>query len=512
MIALVKRFLLLLDMMLYPTIVCDMTKSHRRSAYMSSRPTKSNLKSLGYEVVEAFTAHLEPRRMSALSARLQRRYAEKMRSSKECMLPSFNHTLPTGQERGTYLALDLGGSTLRIALIELDGRSKGRAGSRVLHMSVCQINNAIRRLPGSSFFDWMADKIVCMLEECPFYSDGGSNHPLSVGLSWSFPVEQISPKRGKVQGMGKGFCCSEQTIGRDLGGLIVSACLDRGVHLQIDALVNDSCATLLSRAYSDPCTSMSLILGTGTNMAIHLPVSSLGSSKLEGRQEKWLSEAEQVTVNTELSMFGKGILPETRWDDILNRNHTLPNFQPLEYMTTGRYLGEILRLIIVEAVEKAGLFDGRLPSCLQEAYSLDTTILATIEEDTFNTGKSAAYLEKTWNMDIAPSATEMVFLRLAASSISRRAAAYIATAIHALWVVERKASGATEASRTTIACNGSVIERYPGFRRMCQDYIADIIECDTDECLRNSEIVLQMAGDAAILGAAVAVAMAKDQS
>jgi hexokinase len=498
-------------MLLYPSLVREVSISPRKSFHDVLRASQPSLKSLGQEVAELFTSPLDPHRMSRMSARLQRRYLEKLQNSTECMLPSFNHTLPTGQERGTYLALDVGGSTLRVALVELSGKSRGVEGLKILQMSVSSINNVVRRLPGTQFFDWMAEKIANMLANCPQHN-GSNPEPLPVGLSWSFPVEQTSCRGGKVQGMGKGFCCAQATIGQDLGELIVDACRGQGLNLRIDALINDSCATLLSRAYSEPSTSMSLILGTGTNMAIHLPVSCLGDSKLQGRDDEWLSQAERVTINTELSMFGKGILPETRWDDLLNRSHLLPNFQPLEYMTTGRYLGEILRLVIAEAVETAGLFDGRFPSSLEEPYSLDTALLAMIEEDQSpSCVKSGAYLQKALDLDLTPTAAEMAFLRIVIESISKRAAAYIAVTIHALWVVERKASKAMGPSKTTIACNGSVVEKYPGFRTRCQEYIAEIIECDTEEGFQESEVVLQMADEAAILGAAVAVAVGDGQ-
>ena len=501
-------------MLLYPALVRDVSTSPRKSCHDVLRSNRPSLNSLGQEVVELFTAHLKPQRMSLMSARLQRRYLEKLHVSTECMLPSYNHTLPTGQETGTCLALDVGGSTLRVALIELGGKSQGAGGLKIVHMSTSPIDDVVRRLSGTSFFDWMAKRIASILAECPV-KNGRNVEPLPVGISWSFPVEQTSPRGGKVQGMGKGFCCAQATIGQDLDALVVAACHGQGLNLRVDALINDSCATLLSRAYFEPSTSMSLILGTGTNMAVHLPVSCLGPSKLQGRDAEWMSQAEKVTINTELSMFGKGILTETRWDDRLNRNHVLPNFQPLEYMATGRYLGEILRLIIVEAVDTADLFNGHLPSSLQEPYSLDTSLLAVVESDnTPNLVKSAAYLQKAMSLNAAPSATEMAFLRVVVESVSRRSAAYMAIAIHALWVVERKASSKTvEPSRTTIASNGSVIEKYPGFRSRCQDYIAEMIECDgsTEQELQGSEVILQVANEAAILGAAVAVAVGEGQ-
>lgn len=396
---------------------------------------------------------------------------------------------------------------MRVALVELRGKSRGADGLNILQMSVSSINNTVRRLSGALFFDWMAEKIACMLADCPA-SNGRGAQPLPVGLSWSFPIEQTSPRSGRIQGMGKGFCCAQATVGQDLGDLIVNACRTQGLNLRVDALINDSCAALLSRAYLEPSTSMSLILGTGTNMAVHLPVSCLGVSKLEDRDRTWLSQAEKVTINTEISMFGKGILPQTRWDDLLNRKHTLPDFQPLEYMTTGRYLGEILRLIIAEAVETADLFEGHFPPSLDEPYSLDTTILALIEGDNSpQLARSGAYLQKAIGLDLTPSATEMAFLRVVVESISRRAAAYVAIATHALWEVERKASGTVESSKTTIACNGSVIERYPGFRSRCQRYIAEMIAAGADGATQHSEVVLEVADEAAVLGAAVAVAV-----
>jgi hexokinase len=147
----------------------------------------------------------------------------------------------------------------------------------------------------------------------------------------------------------------------------------------MDSIVNDASATLLSRAYQNSSTRMALILGTGFNAAVHLPVSALAPSKFGIRPQSWHDQADHVLVNTELSMFGKDVLPTTRWDDILNTNHSHPDFQPFEHLVSGRYLGEIVRLILLEAVRTAGLFGGEVPDKLPEAYSLDTGIMAVFE-------------------------------------------------------------------------------------------------------------------------------------
>ena len=145
------------------------------------------------------------------------------------------------------------------------------------------------------------------------------------------------------------------------------------------SIINDGAATLMSRAYVDPATRLSLILGTGFNAAAMLPVSVFAKAKFGNRPQSWHDEAKHVVVNTELSMFGKGVLPMTRWDEHLNNVHMHPDYQPFEHMLGGRYLGEIARLIIVEAIEHHNLFGGKYPSGITEPYSVEAGVLAIID-------------------------------------------------------------------------------------------------------------------------------------
>lgn len=380
-------------------------------------------------------------------------------------------------------------------------------------MTSTPIDEQVRSLHGTEFFDWMAAGIKETLREGPEVSIHDGSIPM--GLSWSFPIEQVSQRGWRIQNMGKGFNCSKGTIGQDIGDLITASCAKLDVHVRIDAIINDSSATLLTRAYLDPATSMSLILGTGMNAAIHFPVSQIAYEKFGERDSPEHNEAERVIVNTEISMFGGGILPTTRWDDQLNRSHVKPDFQPLEYMCTGRYLGEIVRLIILEATQTVDLFGGRIPSSMITPYSLDTTFLAILESDTTpSMSRALSYLEKTHTFTKLPSLDDLLFLRTVAECVSSRSAAYLATSIHALWALDRKPL-MTETDKTTIACEGSVINKYPGFRDLCQSYIAGMIAAGGEGGKVTGghpapEIHLEPAYEAAIMGAAVAVAICEN--
>lgn len=179
--------------------------------------------------------------------------------------------------------------------------------------------------------------------------------------------------------MGKGFAAADGLMGEDLGDLIQLACERQGLNVKLNAIVNDSSATLLSKAYSDRDTRFGLILGTGVNAAVHLPVHVISAEKYGTRPQEWHDGAKHVIVNTELSMFGGGVLPFSKWDRELNAHHSRPDFQPFEHFVGGGYLGEIARLILIDAIKTTGIFAGDIPEGLTKEYSLNSEVISGIE-------------------------------------------------------------------------------------------------------------------------------------
>ncbi|KAK4032024.1 hypothetical protein C8A01DRAFT_41536, partial [Parachaetomium inaequale] len=301
--------------------------------------------------------YIEAGGLKQFSQQLKRQFRERLWANPECMLPSYNSHLPTGHESGQYLALDVGGSTLRVALVELRGREAPGAEGGIIRMDTFKIDNDVRGLRGTQFFDWMAERIHRTVAKDSTRGHS-SEHPLLVGLAWSFPIEQTSSKGGKLSGMGKGFLANEGLVGEDLGEIIKSACQRQGLYVELSAIVNDSSAALLSEAYITPSTRFSLILGTGVNIAAHFPVTTIDQPKFGDRPSSWHEKASHVIINTELGMFGHDILPLTKWDKLLKAAHPRPDFQPLEQLVSGYYLGEICRLALLDAISTTGVFGG----------------------------------------------------------------------------------------------------------------------------------------------------------
>ncbi|KAF1987208.1 actin-like ATPase domain-containing protein [Aulographum hederae CBS 113979] len=455
------------------------------------------------EVRRLFTAPLQTTNLLSYSGKLQEQFKVKLQASDICMLPSYNHTLPTGHERGTFLALDVGGSTFRVALVRLCGKDSGDMSMRIVKMCTFKINKKIRDLEGHAFFEWMAERVEEVLSD-PEIRELAEEETLSMGLAWSFPIEQTSIRSGNLLDMGKGFRAMQGLKGQDLGDLIMKACRAKNLNVRMDAMVNDSSATLLSKAYRDSSTGLALILGTGTNCAVHLPVSALSHAKFGVRPQSWHEKAKHVVVNTEFSMFGKNILPTTRWDDYLNTMHTHPDFQPFEHLISGRYLGEIVRLILLEAIQTAQLFGGDVPEAFLEPYSLETGTIAVFEsDDTPTLSKALASLQASHPLTKQPSTLELHYIRQVCQFVSHRAAAYLAAGLHALWSLRATAEGLdlSDAGHLTVSCNGSVIEKYPSFRGLCQSYLDELTVMSGAE---KHSVVLEMSDESAIYGAAVA--------
>ena len=316
---------------------------------------------------------------------------------------------------------------------------------------------------------------------------------------------QSSIRDGSLMQMGKGFRAVDGLLGENLADLVSDACTAKQLNVVVDAMVNDSSSSLLSGAYLSDSSPIALILGTGLNATANLNVSAIARHKYGARPDSWFADAQHVLTNTELSLFGRNVFPVTKWDQDLNRNHSKPDFQPLEYLTSGRYLGEITRLVLVDAIKVAHLFGGAMPKNFDQ-YDLTSETAAIIEGDNLPTlSRAQAALTTKHPLPDARLYTgkDLQHVKNIITMVSSRAAAYLATAVNALCEFKFQHEPASAAKENiTIACNGSVLEKYPDFLARTQAWL-DIL---TSRSLCLGTMKLELTGESVLLGAAVAVA------
>jgi hexokinase len=148
--------------------------------------------------------------------------------------------------------------------------------------------------------------------------------------------------------------------------------------IRIMALLNDAVATLLSHAFIRPSTRMGLICGTGTNATGLCPTQYLSDEKYH-HEDGSMAWDEFVLVNTEWSMFGKGLLPVTEYDRIIDRESGMPGFQPFEMMVSGRYIGEIVRLVCLDGISQNAWTFSDTPSGWDSKFAIQTATCSMVE-------------------------------------------------------------------------------------------------------------------------------------
>lgn len=282
------------------------------------------------------------------------------------------------------------------------------------------------------------------------------------------------------------------------------------VNVHLDAIVNDTSSALLARAYLDPATRLAVVLGTGMNAAIHLPIAAFHPSKFALRATKPDPSITHVLTNTELSMFGKDIFPRSRWDETLNRAHIMPNYQPFEYLIAGGYMSEIVRLIMVNAADNDDLYLQGFPKTLLVPYSLDTHTLARIQLDkSAGLAATRSLLHEKHQSPVRPSFRDAAFIQNVVVSVSRRSIAYFAAGVHALTSLlqdlDLEAGLESGLDHVSIGCDGSVINKYPCYMEAAQETLDQL---QATEAKDRKRALLEKTQDSAVLGAGVAGALA----
>ncbi|KAI9318669.1 hypothetical protein BX666DRAFT_1930419 [Dichotomocladium elegans] len=429
------------------------------------------------------------------------------------MIPSFVTRMPTGQETGTCLSLDLGGSNLRVSLVQLLGQGKSR---------VTEVRREITPEWKTSSVDTFFDRITEAIHELI----GGMGNqaseanaatsrqrrrrrPMPMGVCWSFPLNQTGISRGTILRMGKGFAV-DSIEGQDLANLFHKAFKRRKLNVVVTALLNDTVGTLVAHAYGHPGTCMGFIYGTGVNAAYPEKVSRI--AKLKNIQQQWPGKGDDahriMLVNTEIDIFGsESYLPLTRFDKLLDAQHPQPAFQIYEKMMSGAYLGELVRLIMIElAKEHQMIFGGRVPATFLEPWTLSTEFMSdfvrlSTNEERLENFRNIVHAKGEATTDDANyvSLQDMERIVEICHLVSSRAAALAAAAMAAIIEHQGLTDEENQSKPIVIGVNGSTYEKYPGM----PDMIYAQLRSWFGEEVATSRIKLALAKDGGSVGGAL---------
>ncbi|PKX99463.1 putative glucokinase [Aspergillus novofumigatus IBT 16806] len=357
---------------------------------------------------------LSPEHVRQVTSHFVRQLRDGLANRRVWQLPSYVRNVSTGKEKGRFLAVDLGGSNCRICLVDLHGDSTFTVTqSKHSVPPTVMVNCSYRPL-----FDWLAQRIAGFLDA---HLDPTSPSPYRLGFTFSFTCEQTSLAGGRLIHWDKGWDIPD-AVGRDPCVMLQEAIDELGLPVMVTVLANDSVGTLLTRAYSSgqqASTLGAVIFGTGTNAAYVEKLSNVHRLGVKAGAD------DIMVMNTEWGCLDDKmeVLPRTSFDDALDAASVDPGSQMFEKRVSALYLGELLRLVIVQLLQTDAL-DMKVDKASKvfQPGGVDCPFLsslALIDPDDFD--GASVFIQATLQAENV-SQGDVQAIRLLATSIARRAA------------------------------------------------------------------------------------------
>ncbi|XP_039118973.1 hexokinase-1-like [Dioscorea cayenensis subsp. rotundata] len=411
------------------------------------------------------------------------------------MLLSYVDNLPTGDEKGLFYALDLGGTNFRIIRVQLGGQ-----GKRVVKQEFVEVAIPPKLMVGTvdDLFDFIAAELEDFVnsEGEGFHFPDDDYRPREIGFTFSFPVKQSSIASGVLVKWTKGFNITNM-VGEDVVAELSRAMAKRDVNMRVAALVNDTIGTVAGARYHDKDVVAGVILGTGTNAAYIERIQAI--PKWRGTPPK----SGETVINMEWGNFQSSHFTITEYDLALDLESLNPGEQIFEKLIAGMYLGEILRRVLLKLAERAALFGDVVPPKLNEPFILKTPAMSAMHHDTsWNLRVVGRKLKEILGIQNTSLKVRKLIVKLC-DIIAYRGARLAAAGI--LGILKKLGRNTLPKDdikqRTVIAVDGGLFEHYTKFSKCLNSTLAEILSKEVA-----ATIVIDHANDGSGIGAALLAA------
>uniref|UniRef100_A0A672NHD0 Hexokinase-2 n=1 Tax=Sinocyclocheilus grahami TaxID=75366 RepID=A0A672NHD0_SINGR len=289
---------------------------------------------------------------------------------------------------------------------------------------------------------------------------GMKNTRLPLGFTFSFPCSQTGIDKGDLVCWTKGFKATE-CEGYDVVDMLREAIKRRNeFDLDIVAIVNDTVGTMMTCAYEDPKCQIGLIAGTGSNVCYMEEMKNI--EFVEGDEG-------QMCVNTEWGGFGENDNIEdirTRYDREVDGGSLNPGKQRFEKMTSGMYLGEIVRQILIDLTKHGLLFRGRITERLKTKGIFETK------------EKNGVSILQSLGLD--STCDDSIIVKEVCGAVSHRAAQICGAGMAAVVDKIRENRG-LDNLEITVGVDGTLYKLHPHFSTILKDTVRELApNCKVD--------------------------------
>lgn len=410
------------------------------------------------------------------------------------------HKLPSGNERGIFLTLDLGGTNLRVCQITLHGHEKEGKEKTELNQKQYKLPEELKKGNADSLWNFIVQELADFIKSKGLINMYTKDKPMPLGFTFSYPATQARIDHAVLKTWTKGFDISG-VEDHDVAQQLREKIEERNLPVELICVINDTVGAMVASAYNDPKTIMGAIFGTGCNAAYMANLSSIGKMKASDRRTAE-AQSNRMAINCEYGAFDNAhrVLPWTEYDKQIDAESPRPGEQAFEKLSAGLYLGEIYRLIILDLAKRDLVFKNQDISKLKESYSIDTGFLSQLEDDESpNFSLSRSLFKKVLSLD--PGDIEIELSRRIAELVATRGARLCACGVAAICIKENITEG-------HVAADGSVANKHPKFKKRWAMALGEILDWSKDDKKEGEgPIKITSAEDGSGIGCAIIAAM-----
>lgn len=361
------------------------------------------------------------------------------------MIPTFIEADREIPVREPVIAMDAGGTNLRVALVDFDDEGE----PHITAFERYRMPGLDGEIPAAEFFDTLAKHIRRV-----------ASRSSRVGLSFSYPAEILPSRDGRILGLSKELRVAG-VKGQMVGERLNASLRASGAKADLKFVVlNDTVGALLAgraahgaRRYS---RYVGFVLGTGLNCAY---VES--NDRMKKRAD--LPAGGRQIINVESGAYGR--VPRGDIDLALDANSAEPGNYQLEKTISGAYLGALC-LQAFQAAAERGLFSDGARDCLRSWPRLDTP-----ELEPFLGGENGAALHTALSRSGTPAdlETASALVDLLLERAAKLCAVNMAAAL-----LQSVCTGPADAP-ACITVDGSTFYRLRGYRGRITAWVDKIL-------------------------------------
>ncbi|XP_037726991.1 hexokinase type 1 [Drosophila subpulchrella] len=400
------------------------------------------------------------------------------RSTVPCHM-SYVQDLPTGRERGQFLALEMMPTNCRIMLVKFSSEKDIYTSSKCVIMP-----HTVAAGKGAEVFNFLATSIANFVKDKKVEKDN-----LPLGIAFAFTLNKLALDVGILVSWTKEFG-AQGVIGKDVVQLLRDALAKfPEISVEVMGIINVGAGSLLALCWAQPDTRIGLIMGSIANSCYVERVEKC--EMYDGEEDRKL-----MIINSDWAHFGdNGTLDFLRneFDRQLDNESINPGQRTYEKFSGALCMGELVRIIILRLMKAGAIFAEDRRDYIGIQWKLDMVSLIEIVSDPPGVYTKAQEVMDKFRIRHCKE-RDLAALKYICDSVTNRAAMFVASGVSCL--INRM-----RLPQISIAVDGGIYRLHPTFATILNKYTHML----TDPRNRFEFVITQ---DSCGVGAAIMAGMA----